>query len=91
MHQALGKEWDIVILDLPEGDGLCPSPFMRASRMSHTGARLLTVGLSRARDRLIVVADCAYYRRNGLGNAVVGRLLAELERREAGMPVLGIA
>lgn len=81
VHKALGKEWDIVIVDLPEAAGIRPSPFMSASRLSHTGARLLTVALSRAREQLIVVADCGYYRREVPSDAIVSRVLTELGQR----------
>jgi hypothetical protein len=56
-HTWQAREADVVVLDLVEGHGIPVYDWMRASRWSQDGARLLLVSLSRARGRLIVVAD----------------------------------
>lgn len=81
VHKAQGREYDVVILDLPEATGVAPSPFMQARELTDAGARLLNVGASRAREQLLVVADCAYYVDHDLGEAAVGRFLSTLTRR----------
>lgn len=79
VHKAQGQEWDVVILDLPSAPGVAPSPFAQATRWAEAGSRLKNVGASRAREQLIVVADCDYYDAHDLGDACVGRLLSLLE------------
>lgn len=78
VHKAQGREYDVVILDLPEATGVEPSPFMRARDLTDAGARLLNVGVSRAREQLLVVADCAYYKDHDLEEAAVGRFFSQL-------------
>jgi superfamily I DNA and/or RNA helicase len=58
-HTWQAQEADVVVLDLVEGRGIPAYDWMRASRWSEEGARLLLVSISRARGRLIVVADVA--------------------------------
>lgn len=58
-HTWQGQEADVVIVDLVEGRGIPAYEWMRASRWSEEGARLLLVSISRARGRLIVVGDVA--------------------------------
>lgn len=79
VHAAQGKEFDVVIFDLPSASGVQPSPFARARSLADAGARLNNVAASRAREQLLVVADCAYYRDHGLSKASVGRFLGLVE------------
>lgn len=58
-HTWQGQEADVVVLDLVEGRGIPVYEWMRASRWSEEGSRLMLVSLSRARGRLIVLADVA--------------------------------
>lgn len=94
VHKSQGQEWDVVILDLPQTEGPPPSPFSWTKRLNEDGARLLTVGTSRARHQLVIVADCQYYGEHGLGGSAIARLLDRLEeddRKIDGRKLLGEA
>jgi hypothetical protein len=58
-HTWQGQEADVVVLDLVEGRGIPAYEWMRATRWSDEGARMLLVSLSRARGKLIIVTDVA--------------------------------
>lgn len=60
VHAFQGQEVDTVILDLTESPGLDLTEWMYARAWSDDGGRLLTVGCSRARQRLFVIANCGY-------------------------------
>jgi len=92
VHRAQGQEWDAVILDLPEAGRVSPSPFTRARYLHEVGARLLNVGMSRARRQLVIVADCDYHRQDELAGSATNRLLEHLVengQRIDGRAVLG--
>ncbi|MHB1862734.1 MAG: DEAD/DEAH box helicase [Gemmatimonadaceae bacterium] len=83
VHAFQGQEVDTVIFDLTESPGLELTEWMYARSWSDDGGRLLTVGCSRARRRLFVVANAAwmYERLQGRSpQSVVYRLLQNLER-----------
>lgn len=58
-HTYQAQEADVVLLDLVEGRGIPVYEWMRVSRWSDEGSRLLLVSLTRARNTLIVCADVA--------------------------------
>ena len=64
VHRFQGSEASIVIFDTVAGAGRTPGQFYAGTDLSSTTCRLLNVGLSRARDHLIVIADVAYLRKN---------------------------
>lgn len=65
VHRYQGDERGTVVLDLVDARGLGRlSGFLSATRLSDAGARLINVGASRARRRLIVVADVKYLLRH---------------------------
>jgi hypothetical protein len=87
VHRFQASEADLVILDLPEHTGQHASHFMRAQAPREQGARLLTVGLSRARRQLVVVADFAYLQSTATPpGAIVRRLLKMLTETEPMLP-----
>src|SRR5690606_7481145 len=57
VHRSQGREADIVLLDLVDARNEDVSRFLRASSYRSEGGRLLTVGVTRARQHLIVIAD----------------------------------
>lgn len=57
VHQFQGNERDLIIFDLVESAGMAVSQFFRCSDITDDGARMLNVGVSRARDRLVLVAN----------------------------------
>ena len=74
-HGAQGDEYGIVVLDLVDAKkGLPVSRYLQADCLTATGARLLNVGLTRARDQLVVVGDLPYLAQRG------GRVVKALVR-----------
>jgi hypothetical protein len=87
VHRFQASEADLVILDLPEYGAPRASAFMRAQAPGEQGSRLLTVGMSRARRQLVVLADFAYLRSDAtLPGATVRRLLDTLAENEPMLP-----
>ncbi|HVX39523.1 MAG TPA: AAA domain-containing protein [Gemmatimonadaceae bacterium] len=79
VHRAQGAEAKTVILSLDDARGAPLSQFAAARDWRSAGSRLLNVGLSRARDRIILVADAGYLERTA--GTVVRRVLAEIRER----------
>jgi hypothetical protein len=75
VHRAQGAEADVVVFDLCDAPPARPAA-LRAASWDSDGARLLCVGLSRAREAVVVVADVAHLQRTG--GAVVRHLLERL-------------
>jgi len=74
VHRFQGNERDAVILDMVDGEPYPPGVLLAEN--------LLNVSVSRARGKLVIVADLSYYMRRA-PNAPVTCLLAEMERRGA--------
>jgi hypothetical protein len=79
VHRAQGDEADTVLLCLDDAPGAPTSRFMSARCWTDAGARLVNVGISRARGRLIVLAPVDHLLRSG--GPVVRRLLELLQER----------
>lgn len=73
VHRAQGDEADTVVFCLDDAPGAPTSRFLTARSWTDAGARLVNVGLSRARGRLIVLAPVDHLLRTG--GPVVRRLL----------------
>lgn len=58
VHAYQGQGVDLLIVDLTESRGLTLTQWMHAREWSDSGARLLTVALSRCKERCLVIADC---------------------------------
>jgi len=80
VHTTQGREYDVVILDLPETGAIRPTGFIRATELNDVGARLLNVAISRARQQVIVVADGTYFRTKTPARGIFRRVLDELDR-----------
>jgi len=65
VHRFQGKEKDGIVFDLTESYGARASHFLRAKDTREDGVRLLNVGLSRARDYVVLVGNFEYVMRNG--------------------------
>ena len=83
VHATQGGEVDVIILDLPDGPPHRVSPFFQGTNRGEC-ARLLNVALSRARYRVIVLANVQWLMKQA--SAPVRDLLAEL-RDEYRLPV----
>jgi hypothetical protein len=77
VHRFQGNERDAVILDTVDGEPFAPGVLLADGREGSTAANLVNVSVSRARGKLIVAADAAYYRRRAPG-APITRLLEEM-------------
>ena len=61
VHRFQGREKDLVILDLVDTPPLPPGRLLADRSAESDAARLLNVSLSRARGKLVVIADCSYF------------------------------
>jgi len=61
IHRFQGRESDVVIIDLVDAAPLRPGVLLSGSRTSSDACHLLNVSLSRARGKLVLVADVAYF------------------------------
>jgi superfamily I DNA and/or RNA helicase len=61
VHRFQGREKNMIILDLVDTAPLPPGKLLADQSTTSDAARLLNVSLSRARGKLLVVADCAYF------------------------------
>jgi hypothetical protein len=68
IHRFQGRECDVVILDLVDA-----AP-MRPSALLADAPNLLNVSISRARGKLVIVADVAYFEAAGRGGIVAAML-----------------
>ncbi|HFQ80177.1 MAG TPA: hypothetical protein ENK33_02245, partial [Desulfobacterales bacterium] len=57
VHKFQGSEREIIIYDISDSYGSPPSYFLRAANPADAGARLLNVALSRAQNKLLIVAN----------------------------------
>jgi AAA domain-containing protein/uncharacterized protein DUF5710/phospholipase D-like protein len=77
VHRFQGSERPIIVFDTVAGAGANAGWFYSGSQLSSTTCRLLNVGLSRARDHLVVIADMDFLRRwlpNGQARVMVDYL-----------------
>jgi hypothetical protein len=75
IHRFQGRECDVVILDLVDAAPMRPGLLLSGGPRSDA-AQLLNVSLSRARGKLILVADVGYFEASAPGSAVTA-ILAE--------------
>jgi hypothetical protein len=76
IHRFQGRECDVVIIDLVDAAPMRPGLLLTASGAQGDAGNLLNVSLSRARGKLIIVADVAYFTEHAPG-AVVTAMLRE--------------
>jgi len=79
VHRFQGQERDIIILDTTDAAPLKPGVLLNGLT---TAANLLNVSLSRARGKLIVIADVAYFD-SGAPSGQIARLLKAVKRSGA--------
>ena len=63
VHRFQGNERDLIILDTVDTEPFAPGVLLAGRRPGAAAANLLNVAISRARGKLIVLADRAYFRR----------------------------
>jgi hypothetical protein len=81
VHRFQGSQRPIVVVDTVAGAGDKPGYFYEGSGLSSQTCRLLTVMLSRAQDRLVVVADVDFLSTHVVPGGEVARMLALLQRQ----------
>jgi ssDNA-binding Zn-finger/Zn-ribbon topoisomerase 1 len=83
VHRFQGDEHRIVVLEVPEGHGGAGyiGQFIQGVPPSHTGARLMNVAVSRARDHLIVMANLTYLDRRLPGTSLLRSILYDMQER----------
>jgi hypothetical protein len=79
IHRFQGRESDAVIIDLVDAPPLRPGLLLSGDRAHGDAAHLLNVSLSRARGKLILVADVGHFERCAPGG-VVAAILREAIR-----------
>jgi len=64
IHRFQGQECDVIILDLVDSDPMRPGRLLSDRHPGSAARHLLNVSLSRARGKLILVADVDYFARH---------------------------
>lgn len=80
VHRFQGAEADVVIMDLVDAAPLRPGLLLNDQGPGSAARSLLNVSISRARAKLIVLADLAYFQKEG-GDGPVVELLRALQQR----------
>lgn len=79
VHRFQGRERDVVILDTVDAEPMRPGVLL-SERGPHTSAqKLINVAISRARGKLVIVADVEYFKQKAAGGVmsqVIARALA---------------
>jgi superfamily I DNA and/or RNA helicase len=85
VHRFQGQERDVVIIDTVDAEPMNPGVLLseRGARLS--ARNLINVAISRARGKLIVVADVKYFERRAPGSVVSEMIVRALKigRRES--------
>jgi hypothetical protein len=87
VHRFQGSERRAIVLDLTDSPPHNLGTFLRPSSLRDTGARLLNVALSRARDHLFVVANLSHLRDQLSPRHLLSGILDDIERGAYRMPV----
>ena len=74
VHRFQGGERDMVILDTVDTEPMAPGVLLAGSQPGSSAANLINVSVSRARGKLVVLADWQYYRRRAGGQIIVAVL-----------------
>lgn len=87
VHRFQGSEKRAVVLDLTDSPPHLLGTFLRPTSLRDTGARLLNVALSRARDHLFVVANLSHLRAQLTSRHLLSGILNDIEDIAYHMPV----
>ncbi|MDD9947497.1 MAG: AAA domain-containing protein [Myxococcales bacterium] len=89
VHRFQGHERDLVIFDTVDAAPMRPGVLLNDARSGTTARNLINVSLSRARGKLIVVSDVAYFERNAPQSAVTAALRGMLTANSPRVPLPG--
>jgi superfamily I DNA and/or RNA helicase len=70
VHRFQGQERDVIILDTVDAEPMKPGVLLSERGTDSTAQKLINVAISRARGKLIVVADVRYFERRAAGSVV---------------------
>jgi nucleoside-triphosphatase THEP1 len=87
VHRFQGSERPIIVLDTVAGAGKDGGYFYTGTQPSSHTCRLLNVGLSRARDHLVVIADMAFLRERLPQGGSARAMVEHLDRHAFTWPV----
>ena len=79
IHRFQGRECDVVIIDLVDAAPLRPGILLSGDRSRSDACNLLNVSISRARGKLVIVADVGYFEEHAPGG-IVAAILREAIR-----------
>ncbi len=80
-HGFQGDERKVMVLDLVDSVGeRYAGMFLQANHLEHSGAKLLNVALSRAKESIIIVANLTFLDAKLPGDAILRGLLYDLQR-----------
>lgn len=84
VHRFQGQERDVVILDTVDAEPMKPGVLLSERGTDATAQNLINVAISRARGKLIVVADVRYFARRAADSVVTKMIMRALAvgRRE---------
>lgn len=92
VHRFQGHERDLIIFDTADASPLPPGVLLTSSDWNSAAANLLNVSISRARGKLIIVADIPYFRQRspgGLINALIAGALEEGQQAPMDLELAG--
>jgi superfamily I DNA and/or RNA helicase len=78
VHRFQGQERDVVILDTVDAEPMTPGVLLSERGAHSTAQNLVNVAISRARGKLIVVADVHYFERRAVGSVVTRMVMRAL-------------
>ena len=79
VHRFQGNERDLIILDTVDAEPLDPGVLLAGRGPESDAAHLLNVSISRARGKLVIVADIAYFKARS-PDSLINRLLERAVR-----------
>jgi superfamily I DNA and/or RNA helicase len=79
VHRFQGQERDVVIIDTVDAEPMNPGVLLSERGARSTAHNLINVAISRARGKLIVVADVGYFERRAPGSVVTKMIVRALE------------
>ena len=84
VHRFQGQERDVIILDTVDAEPMKPGVLLSERGAHSTAQNLINVAISRARGKLIVVADVSYFEQRAAGSVVTKMVVRALAvgRRE---------
>jgi len=79
VHRFQGHERDLIIFDTADASPLPPGILLTSSDWNSAAANLLNVSISRARGKLVIVADIPYFRERSPGGLINALITGALE------------